>query len=82
MDFKKAADLLYGEPKKPTAVRHAMNVIEPLLTDEEINDLIQRGLMCCGSFDSESACCPFRTRPSDEAICSKANQFERGRNEI
>jgi hypothetical protein len=59
-----------------------MNIIEPLLTDDEIDDLIQRGLMCCGSFDSDSACCPFRTRPSDEAISSKAKQFERDTGEI
>ena len=37
-----------------------LNPIFELLTEEEQDDLIRAGLACCGSYDSESGCCPFK----------------------
>lgn len=39
-----------------------LNPIFELLTEEEQDDLIRAGLACCGSYDSESGCCPFKTK--------------------
>jgi hypothetical protein len=36
-----------------------LNPIFELLTEEEQDELIRAGLACCGSYDSESVCCPF-----------------------
>ena len=37
-----------------------LNPIFELLTEEEQDELIRAGLACCGSYDSESGCCPFK----------------------
>jgi hypothetical protein len=39
-----------------------LNPIFELLTEEEQDELIRAGLACCGSYDSESGCCPFTHR--------------------
>lgn len=36
-----------------------LNPIFELLTEEQQDELIKAGLACCGSYDSESGCCPF-----------------------
>jgi hypothetical protein len=46
-----------------------LNPIFELLSEEEQDELIRAGLACCGSYDSESGCCPFthgKTVPIDE----------------
>jgi hypothetical protein len=40
-----------------------LNPIFELLTEEEQDELIRAGLACCGSYDSESGCCPFTHKP-------------------
>jgi hypothetical protein len=39
-----------------------LNPIFELLTEEEQDELIRAGLACCGSYHSESGCCPFTHR--------------------
>ena len=43
-----------------------LNPIFELLSEEEQDELIRAGLACCGSYDSESGCCPFEHQPKNE----------------
>lgn len=31
-----------------------------LIDDEQADELVNEGLMCCGSYCSEAGCCPFK----------------------